>query len=210
MIDFAFAVIAFLRETEQGCDILLRSEENAAKIADAQGKIAGCGLLTAKIKKHFEITDLMLKEFTEKYPCWTDFKMPTLEKFNEQLKNILGSDTYKAFTADIDGEAQFKKDWLWMKAEKGRDLVYVRGWKDSMQSFDKVIEHFQTAYMKRKNELQFDEEKKEDEEYEQSLALALPDPDSESSEPGEIAAEWEGDEDGTPPEVDGDQSTPVF
>jgi hypothetical protein len=189
MYRFVFAVISFLRETEASCDALLRSEENASKIAEAQGKIAGCGLLTAKIKKHFLIDDIILESFREKYPCWTDFKMPTLDEFHAELTVIRASEEYKAFVDDIEAENEFKKNWLWMSAEKGRDLIYVRGWKSTMQSFDEVIMQFQTAYTKRKQELQFDAEKKGDDAYE--------------------AARETGDADAVPPVIDEEQPAPT-
>jgi hypothetical protein len=238
MNNFIFAVLAFIKETDDEKIALLKREENAGKIAEAQGIIAGDGLLRGLICKRFGISRDTAKEYEGKYPSWPSLQTPSLYQFHDELGDVMRSEEYTALVKDIEAENDYKKNWLWMSAEKGRDLTYVKGWKEGMQSLDTVTEALQKAYTQRRQELQFDADKKADEAFRSQNVLPFRDRDvqdpaqaaaAEAAEEGppdeegdegfpEMTAEagddWQDndvhDPDATVPEVDGDAAEPVF
>lgn len=193
------SVLSYLKEVDTAEVTHLKSEENTNKIAEAQGIIAGNSLLRDTIKNRFLGYNSNLPDLPN-YPTWANMPLYSLDAYCDSLKEVLHSQEYEEMQESIRKSFETKKEWLFNEAEKGRDLVFIKGWKKAMESFDKVIDDIQENRDKRKAELPFE-----------SGSPVVPfNTFNKDPSPVEDEEYEEYDPDGIPPEVDGEPSAGIF
>lgn len=113
----------------------LQTEESGTKIAIIQGKLSGFHSMFA-VLQDIEKDDFGTVDFTAKIPCVykDDFKQWFCE--NSDFDVVLGlhvifnnvESSLKQFNKLAEEKIKNRKDWLFYKAEKGRDLHFTKGW----------------------------------------------------------------------------------
>lgn len=166
-------LIFYINHEVKVLEAQLQTEESGTKIAIIQGKLAGYNSMIS-ILNEIENTDFKSITQSEEIPC----------KYNDELKRWYCESSnfdlvlklHLMFTDVFETLAEFnqlgqkkvddKKDFLFYRAEKGRDLHFVKGWFfmfNILNDWNEAIQN-QYEYLSKKNRenLPFDIEMEDD------------------------------------------------
>lgn len=125
----------------------LQIEESGKEIAALQGFCAGATGFRQATYEGFVYPDEARGQ--EDNPIEIDATSMACSLPTDELRNVCSdidelkdTEAWKRVTDNIGAQIDAKKEWLFDQAEKGRDLYWVKGWKNGLQWVLWQINHF--------------------------------------------------------------------
>ena len=160
--ELLLGLLSFFQNAVERKKTNLELEDSGNVIAGLQGYIAGhrdmqkC-LREAGYKDHAD--ESIDPPWNEEDGC--DLKLSQLEAYHLTIQEITSRDEWKALQDFMQKEVDAKKNMLFYRSDKGRDLYYCKGWYEAMSQIeeymDRIEDFYQQALEERKQTLPFGE-----------------------------------------------------
>lgn len=130
-----------LNDVARGKIAALQSEENASKVANLQGYLAGVRAYKQALRNagfvfsvKLDGTDVSESVFFDEDGCTLD--IDGLRVIVYDINRFENTPEYEEFKEQWEESVNKQKDWLFYGSEKGRDLHFVKGWYSAMCEID--------------------------------------------------------------------------
>jgi len=122
------------RAREQQEKLLLEVEESGKLIAACQGEIAGIRQMITFMIEAALFSEVFLHTIDKPEFMAEPHSLPEEElmEFYAEIREIKESSQYKTFDRKVSEEIEEKKNYLFYRAEKGRDIDFVHGYRDGI------------------------------------------------------------------------------
>ena len=141
--------IAFsnLNQIAKHAEIQLKIVEGDSALADLQGFLLGAENLRANaieagILECFDFVEIDKAETT----LIDEMKVSEISTYCDEIETLKASAGWESFQNIRREQIEEKKEFLFNKAKKGRDLVYIQGWKKAVYFIDKYFNEIKSRY----------------------------------------------------------------
>lgn len=148
-MDILSIILLDYRKSAKDCLKKLEYEENNRKLATLQGKLKSCKLFLDTFKNGFSSSSYydsvgdLNDQHVPAFDKLTDTQITDLERQRILLEKDKG---FEKFLLIFDRAIEKKKEWLFSSAEKGRDLIFVHGWRDGLKKYEHIMNQVEREY----------------------------------------------------------------
>ena len=140
----------------QEASVSLEYEESSKVLANLQGRLSGAKKFMVLFREIFpmfrEIKTLKDEEGKERLFNLKDISFEALNVIEKDLDSLVLSTEYAIMEKAVKETIEKKKAYLFYEAEKGRDLDFIHGFRDSYLSYRERIEAIRDKVESRKDE----------------------------------------------------------
>ena len=150
----------------------LQVTESGATIANIQGYCAGFRAFKDELNKAGYDTDFNTvtaertpwesEDEEDEYASAKKWEFPYFLSVHEQITALCESEGWKTLHESLEVRISDRKDFLFFKSDKGRDLYWCKGWYRALNQLDdwieKLAEDFERAKREKEESLPFDDD----------------------------------------------------